>query len=535
MAKTKPPERLVPPASGITVRMYRAGLGDCFLLAFGRGEGEDPRYVLIDCGIHSRQDAGPDRLAQVMADVVAATGGKIHVVVPTHEHADHLSGFVQKNSPLLDPDAIRFDQLWVAWTEKRGNPQADRLRRRRGAARAAIRQAIKKLREAQRAGLADRLASLDDFEEMPPLDDAPALADAKKKASGPEVAIAALIEQIDESGEVKYCEPGNVLTVPDVPGLRAYVLGPPRDEDLLEQDKPTGGKHGKNRETYLTGRADLTGFRVAPGLGLDGQVNPELRFPFERDVRRHYVARAGGKPARAKWPGAGSLIETPDTTVRFFNDRYFQVEEWRRIDTDWLGAAEQLALHLGEDTNNTSLVLAFEWGQPGQGPVMLFVGDAQVGNWLSWRRQKYKVGDVTQTVDDLLRRTVLYKVGHHGSDNATLKRDSNDDTAYGLELMPGGLVALIPVDRKAALKPRPWDMPHAPLYRRLLQKASGRVLRSDGREPEWAGDPRPVGPVGPNWQRTPGIPGVRWREAAETFEAAPKTPLYYDVEFHATG
>jgi hypothetical protein len=42
--------RLIPPQDGATVRMYRIGHGDCFLLAFP-GETEDkPVYVLIDCG-----------------------------------------------------------------------------------------------------------------------------------------------------------------------------------------------------------------------------------------------------------------------------------------------------------------------------------------------------------------------------------------------------------------------------------------------------------------------------------------------------
>ena len=33
--------------------MYATGFGDCFLLAFP-GEDGNPRYVLIDCGVHDR-------------------------------------------------------------------------------------------------------------------------------------------------------------------------------------------------------------------------------------------------------------------------------------------------------------------------------------------------------------------------------------------------------------------------------------------------------------------------------------------------
>jgi hypothetical protein len=44
------------------------------------------------------------------------------------------------------------------------------------------------------------------------------------------------------------------------------------------------------------------------------------------------------------------------------------------------------------------------------------------------------------------------------------------------------LIAFIPVDRAVALTRNPknsWKMPARPLYRRLLQKCQGRVLRSD--------------------------------------------------------
>ena len=47
------------------------------------------------------------------------------------------------------------------------------------------------------------------------------------------------------------------------------------------------------------------------------------------------------------------------------------------------------------------------------------------------------------------------------------------------------LVAMIPVDRKVALtKKPPWMMPAGPLYKRLVEKTRGRVVRSDTGWPE---------------------------------------------------
>ena len=124
-----------------------------------------------------------------------------------------------------------------------------------------------------------------------------------------------------------------------------------------------------------------------------------------------------------------------------FGSTYFDPEQdWRKIDTDWLAAAGQFALNVDGLANNSSLVLAIELS-PG-GRVLLFPGDAQIGNWLSWfGKVTYADGqhrgremvwnlDNNRKVDakDLLERTVLYKVGHHGSHNATLKKG-------GLEIM----------------------------------------------------------------------------------------------------
>jgi hypothetical protein len=134
-----------------------------------------------------------------------------------------------------------------------------------------------------------------------------------------------------------------------------------------------------------------------------------------------------------------------------------------------------LALDLDSDTNNTSLVLAFEFEKTGE--VLLFVGDAQVGNWLSWADVQFAVPGRAKPLPahDLLNRTVFYKVGHHGSHNATLK-------AGGLELMNRpGLVAFIPLDRATATAQR-WDMPAGPLFGALAQKTGKRVVVSDAKE-----------------------------------------------------
>ncbi len=555
-------ERLLPEANQLIVRMYRQGLGDCFLLAIPTTR-ETPHYMLIDCGVHAREDNGPARLLRVMQHLKHATNGHLDLVVATHEHADHLSGFVQKQSPFLQND-LSVGSLWVAWTEKAGDEQADELRKKRGAARELIAKALEECKKRALLGakeVGERIAGMNDFEQ--PADDSfepdavhDALqrlnpAAAKKIAAGPkkpssnELALALLKAKARD--DVVYCEPGQVLKISGVADARVYVLGPPRTSELLKKDRPTkirgagDGDHDVYKEVYLSDIASSLALALSPALGLPavrgGALLPDdWRYPFQTSHRRPFVIDAAGK---FQWDQQSRVSKE---TRKLVEKEYLRRKSsWRRIDGDWLGAVSQLALNLDSDTNNTSLALAFEWGAPGRGRILLFPGDAQVGNWLSWRDQTYKSGGRAMTADELLSRTLIYKVGHHGSHNATLRRDPRETSAsdelgirYGLELM-NDIVAMIPVDWAAAKKkmPDPWRMPHEPLYRRLREKARRRVLRSDSKLNPLDGkrEEADLVPMDTAWRPVPGLKGLKWRRSAESFSDAEGTsgPLCFDV------
>ena len=134
--------------------------------------------------------------------------------------------------------------------------------------------------------------------------------------------------------------------------------------------------------------------------------------------------------------------------------------------------ATELALALQSYTNNTILVLALEAGEPGKGDVLLFAADAQIGNWESWQTWTCETNGVKVTGPDLLKRTIFYKVGHHGSHNATLK-------GHGVEEMDALKAAIIPVDEEEALKKRWGRMPLPDLIAALEKKAPGMIFRTD--------------------------------------------------------
>ncbi len=434
------------PESGVRVRMYRPrGLGDCFLLAFRAWDGTG-RYMLIDCGVYQRTKGGADRMRKIARDVADATGQRLHVLVATHEHWDHLSGFQFAESIF---DDIAVDDVWLAWTEDPTHSLAKKLREKRTMALAALHAAVGELKAADDplAGMIEQVLGF-------------------HVRFDPDLGISSTAEQWEyvrkKVATPHYCRADDKpLTLPGVAGIRIYVLGPPENEQLLSKSDPST----EDSEVYQWALAlddadavygaDMSADEL--GLARDG-------YPFD--------------------PSEGIPLDQAEKDKEhgdFFRKRYGfdrdgeeQGPDWRRIDTDWLRAAGELALKLDEDTNNTSLTLAIELVESGK--VLLFCGDAQVGNWLSWHDASWTDdggdGESKVSGSDLIQRTVLYKVGHHGSQNATLREK-------GLEMMRSpDLVAMIPVDEKQARK-KDWLFPFPKLLEGLQEKTRGRIIRAD--------------------------------------------------------
>jgi len=438
----------------VRVRMYKHGLGDCFLVSFG----DNQAHMLIDCGVIGGTEGAGDKMREVAQNIKDATGGHIDVLVGTHEHWDHLSGFWQAREIF---EEIKFDNVWLAWTEDPSDEVAKSLGKKRKKTERTLRMAIQglgMLGSDRARESAERLDGLMCFLGEP--------GGVGLGAAGGGTTADALA-WVAGRATPHYCHPGEKpLRVKGVAGVRVYVLGPPEDPAFIKQDLPSK----RDPETYgLTAPGSLEGaFFAATRMQMGGldELSPEERDEIQRSLPFDAMHQITSEQAQS---------------MPFFRDHYGfgkgagDPEAWRRIEHDWLGTAAQLALQLDSDTNNTSLALAIELIASGK--VLLFVGDAQVGNWLSWEKLSWGVRDEDGTVGkvtsaDLLKRTVLYKVGHHGSHNATLREK-------GLELMTSPeLAAMIPVDQRTA-EQKKWNMPFPPLYRALQEKTAGRILRAD--------------------------------------------------------
>jgi metallo-beta-lactamase superfamily protein len=435
----------------ITIRMYRKGLGDSLLLGIpGKAR---TFWMLVDCGLILGTQNAAAKIAEIVADVASVTGGRLDVLVVTHEHWDHVSGFVLAQDAF---QALQIDELWMGWTEDPRDKLASRLRRERE-------EKLKKL-----SGFVDNLATRGLAAEPLAKGVSSVLGffNLGFGAAGGTTKDALVNARGFVSGkDPVYWRPDDPPKVlPQAPAVRIYALGPPLDEKAL---KKTFAKS----EVYHFGATENAFFEADRNV-TSGGLSWDAYSPFDPDV---------GIPLQpfVDQRSAGAQTEDPDP-LRNFLDRHYldpdpaigdEGQSWRRIDNAWLGPAADFALALDSATNNTSLVLAIEIIETGK--VILLAADAQVGNWLSWHDLTWQVDGRGVTGPELLGRTVFYKVGHHGSHNATL-RDK------GLELMVSReLVAFIPVDHAMAVQ-KGWNqMPLPGLVRTLAEKTQGRLLQAD--------------------------------------------------------
>lgn len=505
----------------VFVRMYKRILGDCFLLRIE--EGDKRAHILIDCGV-LQGTKGADRLMnEVARDIVKMTGGdvdkgiagKLDLLVVTHEHWDHISGFSLAREIFFDRTKLEIENIWFAWTESLVDVQANALRDRflksnRVVAALAKEIAAKRKAEPVAFTMDSSLAfgNLQEFlgvEAGEPITFKTSKLKTKQGPRGDRLTGGRIMTQLAKmAAKPPEClEPGTMKErTPGPVGLRTYVLGPPRDEDKLfkalagadDEHKHFSAPTFNDDLLFAMAGVPKTDGKALAGAGLSQADERVAQSPFSkrhRGIREADVRRG---------PEFSSGTEGDDGAVvrEWLRNRYFDKhppcrlgpghhaghdcatdmvcrsdQTRKRIDGNWLAAAGQFAMKLDGDTNNTSLVLAFELPDR---RVMLFAADAQVGNWESWADHEYD----GETLDALLGRVAFYKVGHHGSHNATR-------VETGLKKMnlsnKEPMVAMIPTDEAFALQQgasgKGWKMPAEVVRTPLLAKTQGQTLYGD--------------------------------------------------------
>src|SRR5437870_5679360 len=283
------------------VCMYRHGLGDCFLVTLPRQDGSN-YFIMIDCGVVLGTSDANSRMAAVVADIAATTGGHVDLLAATHGHWDHISGFVQAADAFKN---LSFGQVWLAWTEDPTDALAKALGQERDNALKGLRLSANHLRLAGDDGRAEMVGSLLEF------------FGATGGASTSD-ALEAIRQKVPTP---RYCHPLDPPVKLTDPAARLYVLGPPHDETQIRMALPTARNPGTSTYTMAL---DVFLNDVASALG---NVAPDSPF---------------GGQFRIPLPAARAMD--------FFNRRYWSTDTWRQIDGAWLEGSPQLALQLDSAT-----------------------------------------------------------------------------------------------------------------------------------------------------------------------------------------
>lgn len=445
----------------IITRMYNTGsVGDCLFLQFLKEEAVS-FSMLIDCGGY-HTDSG--LISACVTDIKAKLkGAPLDLVVVTHEHLDHVSGFNQAKTIY---DSIPFERVWMAWTEDQADPLARKLKRQLGKKIAAIRRlTAKNLSNAKKSSAGDSavtsLKKRNKYYQKSLSDTLEALEFEAGvmfgKGAGTGLTVSNAMNYVKEkcsAGAKKkmFKKPGQVIDDLDgAEGIRFFVLGPPYDEDLQGIRKKLAKDEMYSMSKGLAMLESRSFFSAADAF--TSSSHPGSCSPFSSK----YIA---GKKEEGEF-------------YKLYNSKDYR---WRNIELDWAASAGELAIAINSYTNNTSLALAIELEESGK--VLLFPGDAQSGNWMSWHNPKV-IADLKanggRDTDELLASTELYKVGHHGSHNGTASKS-------GLDKMTGKkLVALMPLVQDKV--PAGWggkkNFPAKALYTELINRTNGAVLRAD--------------------------------------------------------
>jgi hypothetical protein len=354
----------------LNIRTYQVGFGDCFLLSFNY-DGGKKKHVLIDFGTKALPKGAPkDLMLQIANNIKATVGNDLVAVVATHRHQDHVSGF-QRNKGKGSGDIIRSLKPKVVvqpWTE-----QPDLAQKATGPA-------LKRFGK----GAGVHVAALSDIHEI-----AAEVVEAARHSRLPK----GIRDRLTFIGEDNVKNLDAVKNLMDMgqkdpvyvfsgsksgldtllPGVKVHVLGPP----TVDQSAKI--------KSYAKTSDEYWGFQAhamrAAGVSRQAKAKGKVLFP------RHVASSGPNYPVETRW-----LI---------YHARMAESEQLLSIVT-----------MLDKVMNNTSVILVFEAGNK----KLLFPGDAQLENWLfalDGTNDKYKA--LLQSID-------LYKVGHHGSWNATPKK-----------------------------------------------------------------------------------------------------------------
>jgi beta-lactamase superfamily II metal-dependent hydrolase len=445
----------------LRVRMYRVGFGDFFLITVPtRTAG--PQHILIDCGVHA---GNIGTMSDCVKDLASATNRKLALVIATHYHADHLSGFASNF------DEFAQFEVGMVWITNRLDPDNKDAMKFKGQLRSLAKDMQLRLglrAKGQDEGSEEKLATdralfkLSDALGLG-LDDV--LGAAEKEGSN-DKALRLLTKGFKNKPPVKYYEGGDNPELPkSLKGAITALLLAPAPIDSASE--------------YATADNDTNQYL---GAVEENGLPPDQLKPFDKEwpASAKDYAPSVFSEYRSEGNGSGTAANMEDLLKSAQPDAL-------------LAAADKLDGTL----NNQSLVILFTVNKR----KLLFVGDAQWGNWSYWLYGENVSGKdpgILNSARKILESVDFYKVGHHGSTNANpipavtalnskcvsmCSTESSD--AYPHTKRPYGTISKDP-NKKGT------EVPRIALMEEMEQLTGNRLVRSD-----WIAVPSPKGKASP--------------------------------------
>jgi hypothetical protein len=337
---------------------------------------DDRRHVLMDFGttaLPKHLNATPAKhMPRVAEHIRQVCGGQLTAVIATHRHADHISGFATDGKSGGSGKIIAACKPRVVlqpWTE---DPDA-------------ARDAKVPTRDSNRSRKSF-VTGLDSMHRVAQY------ATLVANTPPPSMTVAA-------AKQLRFLGEDNIKNRSAVENLIA--MGRRRGA------KAVFGYHGA--DSGLVGEGLLEGVKVHL-LGPPTLAQTEKIRKMRSSDPDQFWQLLGGAGLR----GPRTVATDPAVarrTVRLpVEARWFR-QRMARLSTEQL---LEIVRRLDDAMNNTSLIVLFEVG----GKKLLFPGDAQIENW-SWALEDAPDAARTRA---LLADVDFYKVGHHGSRNATPRK-----------------------------------------------------------------------------------------------------------------
>jgi len=358
--------------TSLRVRMYNVGFGDCFLVSFfyatavadaaAPDEERDARHILFDCGSTSKARSRQSLLS-IARSIDKDCEHHLDALVITHRHRDHLSAFGSTEAAEVLA-ALKPRLLVRSWTE---HPDLDKDAKSPVGGQPIVGLAAAGVEPAALTG---------------------AFVASMRRAQR-------LTERVVErSDELGVGQQSDLVSVAD-------DQMPNQDAVDLLRDLAAGGKgeylSAEHRQTRLNDMVPGVTFKVLgpptpaqqPSVTKQAEVSDEFWLGVEAQTERLFAQ-----------PVVDATL-APLGTARWIIER-IQSSEYEQV--------AGLVRWLDDALNNTSVILLIETGDH----HLLFGGDAQVENWGWVLNQKED-----PSLIDALRKVDFYKVGHHGSRNAS--------------------------------------------------------------------------------------------------------------------